>query len=234
MKKLPIYLQKKLESFAITSIADLIKHDYLQVFAWIRDKYPSTSYKALYDLYCIAFDLPLNSLDATTQKQIKQSYSQILPCYAPLQATTIEKYLNLANEQAKLAYDQNEIPIGVVIVKDDQVIAAGHNLSKTSNLVCMHAEIRALTAASERLNSLYLLDCDLYVTIEPCLMCSGAIINSRIKRVIFGAIETKTGAVISQYRIFDNKSTNHQTETCGPIDTPKYSQLLQQFLKSKR
>ncbi|HLX55295.1 MAG TPA: nucleoside deaminase [Aquella sp.] len=234
MQNLPIYLQEKLKSFAINSVADLMEHDYLQVFAWIRDKYPSSGYKILYDLYCIISNFPLNSLDSTTEKQLRQSYKEILPCYAPLDIKTIKKYLDLAHDQAKLAYESNEIPIGVVVVKNNKVIATGHNLSKTANLSWMHAEIRALANASAYLKSPYLTDCDLYVTIEPCLMCSGAIINSRIKRVIFGATEKKTGAVISQYQVFKNKSVNHQTQTSGPVDTAKYSKLLSQFLKSKR
>jgi|GEM_PF-322172 len=234
LQKIPIYLQEKLKSFAINSVTDLIEHDYLQVFAWIRDKYPSSGYKILYDLHCIISNLPLNSLDAITEKQIRQLYKQVLPCYAPLDAITIKKYLDLAHDQAKLAYECNEIPVGVVIVKDDRVIATGHNLSKATSLSGMHAEIKALTNACAYLKSTYLTGCDLYVTIEPCLMCSGAIINSRIKRVIFGALEAKTGAVISQYQVFKNKNVNHQTQTCGPIDTTKYSQLLRQFLKSRR
>jgi tRNA(adenine34) deaminase len=234
VKNLPLYLQEKLKPFAINSVGDLVKHDYLKVFAWIRDKYPSSSYKVLYDLHCIILGLPLNSLDTITQKHIKQSYSQILPCYAPIEAKTINKYLDLAQEQAKLAYAHEEIPIGAVIVKDDRVIASGYNLSKKSNLACVHAEIEVINKAAKYLNTPYLPDCDLYVTIEPCLMCSGAIINSRVKRVIFGALEIKTGAVFSQYRVFENKNVNHKTEVYGPIDTVKYSKLLQQFLKSKR
>lgn len=234
MQTIPLYLQEKLKSFAINSITDLMEQDYLRVFAWIRDKYPSSGYKILYDLHCIIYNIPLNSLDVTTEKQIRQLYEQVLPCYAPLDVITITKYLDLAYDQAKLAYECNEIPIGAVIVKDDQIIATGHNLSKMTGLSYMHAEIKALMSASSYLNSTYFTECDLYVTIEPCLMCSGAIINSRIKRVIFGALEAKTGAVISQYQVFENKNVNHQTQTCGPIDTAKYSALLRQFLKSKR
>jgi tRNA(adenine34) deaminase len=234
MQSIPVYLQEKLNSFAINSVANLKECGYLQVFAWIRDKYPSSSYKILYDLYCMISNLPLNSLDAVTEKQIRQLYKQILPMYAPLDVMTIKKHLELAHDQARLAYEQNEIPIGVVIVKGDKVIATGHNLNKTTNLPGMHAEMRALANASAYLESAYLTGCDLYVTIEPCLMCSGAIINSRVKRVIFGALEGKTGAVISQYQVFKNKNVNHQTQTCGPIDSTKYSELLRQFLRSKR
>lgn len=232
--QIPLYLQEKLKAFTIDSVANLLGHNYLQVFAWIRDKYPSSSYKILYDLYCIVSDLPLNSLDAAQKKQIKQLYTQVLPCYAPLDERVIKKYLDLAYEQAKLASSSNEIPVGAVIVRDNQVIGSGYNLGMGTNLPCMHAEINALTNAAKYLDNIYLAGCDLYVTIEPCLMCSGAIINSRIKRVIFGALQEKTGAVISQYKVFDNKRVNHHTQACGPIDTTKYSNLLKQFLKSRR
>ncbi len=234
IQNIPIYLQGKLKSFAINSVSDLVRYNYLEVFAWLKDRYPSSSYKILYDLYCIASNLPLNSLDATQEKQIRQLYKQLPPCYAPLDITVIKKYLDLAHDQAKLALRCNEIPIGAVVVKDDRVIATGYNLTKTTNLVSMHAEMVALTNASKSLGSLYLSECDLYITLEPCLMCSGAILNSRIKRVFFGAVEAKTGAVISQHQVFKNKNINHQTQVCGPIDTAKYSKLLSQFFIPKR
>jgi tRNA(adenine34) deaminase len=233
-QNIPFYLQEKLKDFTIESLSDLMQYDYLKVFAWLRDIYPSSSYKVLYDLYCIVSNLPLNSLDIAREKHLRQLYKKILPCYAPLKTTSIKRYLDLAYEQSELAGKQNEIPVGVVIVKDEKVIGCGYNFSKTTNLPGMHAEICAITNASRYLNSAYLSGCDLYVTIEPCLMCSGAIINSRIKRVIFGALESKTGAVVSQYQVFDNKAVNHHTQVYGPIDSVKYSKALRNFLQSKR
>lgn len=231
---IPIYLHKPLKSLAINSVADLLKCGYLQVFAWLRDKYPSTSYKTLYDLYCIAAGLPINSLESVMEQELRNSYKQLLPCYTPLSHTTIIKYLDTAFLQAENAYGHNEIPIGAVVVMDDKIIGSGYNQNKSANLVLRHAEMIAIEKASQYLGTSYLSKCDLYVTVEPCLMCSGAIMAGRLKRVIFGATESKTGAVVSQYQVFNNKALNHHTEAIGPINTAKYSQHLRQFLKAKR
>lgn len=204
------------------------------MFAWLKDKYPSSSYKSLYDLYCVISGLKINSLDASQEKQLKVAYNSMLPCYAPLSDSTIQTYLDLAHGQAEIAYCVAEIPIGAVIVKDKQVIASAHNLGVTSNSALAHAEIQVLASAAKYLGTPYLLECDLYVTVEPCLMCSGAIINSRVKRVIFGCGAAKTGAVLNQYQVFNNKAVNHHTQVYGPIDNAKYSKLVQQFLLAKR
>lgn len=231
---LPLYLQDKLRNFGIHSLPDLQQHNYLQVFAWLRDQFPSLSFKTLYDLHCLASEIPLNSLDSEAQLGIRQLYRQILPCYAPLPPEVMTTYLDLAYAQAEMAYLMEEIPVGAIVVTNNKIIAVAHNLTHVSHDTACHAEMQVLTAASNSLNSKYLAECDLYVTLEPCLMCSGAIINRRVKRVIFGAAEPKTGAVISQYQVFDNTAVNSHTEAIGPLDSEKYSALLRKFLKAKR
>ena len=101
------------------------------------------------------------------------------------------KYMDLAYQEALKCLDKDEVPVGAIIVKDNQVIAWGHNLRETTNLATAHAEIIAINMACDKLNSWYLDECTLYVTLEPCVMCSGAIINSRIKRVVFWAFVNK-------------------------------------------
>lgn len=231
---IPFYLQSKLQNFSINSVNEVKQFGYCAVFAWLRDKYPNTSYNTLYDLYCLNYDLPLNSLGKSNLDSIKQSYLNSLPCYIPLIKDTIDRYLNLALEISLEARAIDEIPIGALIVKDDKIIATGYNTTRSTNNSIKHAEVVAINKAQEELDSLYLYNCDLYVTIEPCLMCSGVIINSRVKRVIFGAIEPKTGAVTSQYQVFNNKNVNHHTQVIGPLDNKKYSRALSEFLKAKR
>jgi len=218
MHNLPIYLQKKLAYLGINSIADLQKENYLRVFAWLRDKYQGISYKTLYDLFCLTNNVELNSLSKLEKQNILDDYKQIGPCYTPVAVDTIIKYLDLANKQAEFAFNNNEIPIGAVIVKDGLVIASSYNQTQLNNNVILHAEINVINEAQKILGTTRLVDCDLYVNIEPCLMCSGAIVLSRLKRLFFGARELKTGAALSQYQVFVNKMVNHHTEIIGPVD----------------
>ena len=102
-----------------------------------------------------------------------------------------EKFMKEALKEAKKAYDKLEVPVGCVIVKDKKIIARAHNLKESKSDTTKHAEIIAIQKASKKLNSWRLLDCDMYVTLEPCSMCAGAIIHSRIKRLFFGAKEQK-------------------------------------------
>ena len=122
------------------------------------------------------------------------------------------KYMELALEEAKLAALEDEVPIGCVIVKDDKVIAKAHNLRETNNDPLGHAETLAIKKASEVLNDWQLVDCELYVTIEPCIMCAGAIIQSRIKKVIYGAPDLKGGAFGSSINVLDAENINHRPE----------------------
>ena len=229
---LPFYLQQKLHQFGINDVNSLCKRDYLHVFQWLKDVYPSVGYRALFDLHCLVNQLPLNSLNQEAQRQLKSSYKQLLPQHAPLALTTITKYLDMA--RLMVTTGTHEIPVGAIIVKDNEVISFGTNQTITNNNITHHAEIVAITNAANKLGNHRLNECDLYVTIEPCLMCVGAIIHSRIKRLVFGAIEPKTGAVISQYQALNNISVNKHTEAIGPVDNNLYAQDLQLFLRAKR
>ena len=106
-----------------------------------------------------------------------------------------EKFMKEALKEAKKAYNKLEVPVGAVIVKDGKIIARGYNQKETKTDTTKHAEIIAIQKASQKLKSWRLLDCEMYVTLEPCSMCAGAIINSRIKKVYYGTSDNKTGAV---------------------------------------
>lgn len=229
---IPYYLQSRLNHFGINTIEELFKYDYRLVYQWIKDIYPSVSNKVLLDLYSIYNNLPLNNLDIDTKSMIKKELKEYPPHYAPLTQNTINKYLNQAVETSLKT--TTEIPVGALIVKDDLVIASGYNQTIKGNNILLHAEIVAINEASKKLANYRLDGCDLYVTIEPCLMCVGAIIHSRIKRVIYGAVEPKSGAITSQFQVLNNISVNKHTEAIGPIDNEIYSKTLVQFLKSKR
>jgi tRNA(adenine34) deaminase len=145
-----------------------------------------------------------------------------------------EQYMRLAIEQAQLAKEKEEIPIGAILVKDNQVIATGNNQSISNNDPSAHAEIICLRAAGVILNNYRHTDCILYVTIEPCCMCVGAMINARIKKVIFGALAPKTGAIISNQQLLTQQYFNHTIEYTHGIFATECSTIIQDFFSNKR
>lgn len=145
-----------------------------------------------------------------------------------------EKYMREALKEAQKAYDKLEVPVGCVIVKDDKIIARGHNLKETKLDTTKHAEIIAIQKASKKLQSWRLLDCDMYVTLEPCSMCAGAIINSRIKNLYIGAIDEKTGAAGSVLNLFEDFTFNHKVEVYKDILSSECEKMLKDFFKELR
>lgn len=145
-----------------------------------------------------------------------------------------EKWMKEAIKQAKKAVQKDEVPIGCVIVKDDQIIARAYNKREMKQCSTAHAEILAIEKACKKLGSWRLEDCDLYVTLEPCPMCSGAIIQSRIRNVIFGAYDPKGGCMGSNMNINDVRGFNHYPDIEGGILQDECSRLLKDFFKAKR
>jgi len=144
------------------------------------------------------------------------------------------KYMLEALKEAELAKLEDEVPIGCVIVKDDQIIARAHNQREVTNNPLGHAETIAIKKASEVLNDWQLVDCDLYVTIEPCIMCGGAIIQSRIRKVIYGAPDLKGGAFGSSINILDAQNINHRPEIVKGILEEECTKIIKDYFKSKR
>lgn len=128
----------------------------------------------------------------------------------------------------------DEVPVGVVIVKNDVIISRGHNARETMKSAIAHAEIAAIEEACRALGGWRLLDCDLYVTLEPCPMCAGAAVNARMKRIIFGAYDKKSGACGSVYNIACDERLNHRVEVIPGILEKECRELLQEFFKRKR
>ncbi|MDD7280477.1 MAG: nucleoside deaminase [Erysipelotrichaceae bacterium] len=145
-----------------------------------------------------------------------------------------EKYMKEAIKQAKKAYEQDEVPIGCVIVKDDKIIARAYNKREKLQQSYAHAEMLAIQKACKKLNTWRLEDCDLYVTLEPCPMCAGAIIQSRIRNVYFGAYDKKGGSVMTCTNLFDVKEYNHHPHYFSGIMEEECSILLKNFFKEKR
>lgn len=144
-----------------------------------------------------------------------------------------EKYMSLAIKEAKKARDKKEVPIGAVILKNGKVIARGHNLRESKQNSLKHAEIIAIDKACKKLKNFRLEECDLYVTVEPCLMCAGAIVQSRVRKVYFGACDEKYGAVVSVANAFDIKA-NHKVEFEYGVCKEECEILVKDFFKELR
>ncbi|MBE6799210.1 MAG: nucleoside deaminase [Ruminococcaceae bacterium] len=143
------------------------------------------------------------------------------------------EFMSQALLLAKKAGAEGEVPVGAVIVRDGEVIATGQNRRETQKNATRHAEIEAIEKACEVLGSWRLEDCELYVTLEPCPMCAGAIINARIPKVVYGATDIKGGACDSVVNLF-NLPFNHKPDVWAGICEQECSELLQEFFKGKR
>lgn len=143
-------------------------------------------------------------------------------------------FMQQALQQAQLAAAAGEVPVGAVVVQHGRVIATGRNSPISDHDPSAHAEIKALRAAAQVLGNYRLVDCELYVTLEPCIMCVGAMLHARLKRVVFGAYDPKTGAAGSQLNIFANQALNHQTESTGGVLAAECTAVLQDFFKQRR
>jgi len=140
-----------------------------------------------------------------------------------------EYYMKIALEEAYKAYYEGEVPVGAVVVTENRIIVRAHNLTETLNDVTAHAEMQAITAAENYLGGKYLDDCTLYITLEPCVMCAGALSWARIGRIVFGATDEKRG-----YSKYTNDIFHPKTEIVGGILEKKCAELVRKFFKAKR
>ena len=146
----------------------------------------------------------------------------------------IEKYMRLALKQAQKAEKLDEVPIGAVIVLNGKVISYGHNLMEKTQIATRHAEMVAIEKACKKLKSWRLDGAELFVTIEPCPMCAGAIANARIKKVYFGAYEPKSGSAESKFNVLSDSGLNHKVEFTGGILENECREIIKNYFKLKR
>jgi tRNA(adenine34) deaminase len=145
-----------------------------------------------------------------------------------------DKFMQLALEQAQHAWDLGEVPVGAVVVKDGEVIAVGYNQPIGKHDPTAHAEIVALRAAAAKLGNYRLPGCELYVTLEPCVMCSGAMMHARLAKVVYGAADPKTGAGGSVVNLFEQEQLNHHTEIAGGVMAEECGAMLRSFFAARR
>ncbi|MGA9110307.1 MAG: tRNA adenosine(34) deaminase TadA [Smithella sp.] len=143
-------------------------------------------------------------------------------------------FMKIALEEAQDAYCRGEVPVGAVLVLEGNILARAHNSPIMRNDPTAHAEILALRQAGEKFGNYRLTGAELYVTLEPCIMCAGAIIQARISRVIFGARDPKCGAVVSLYNILADKRLNHQVEITERILPDECGEIISRFFQEKR
>ena len=136
--------------------------------------------------------------------------------------------------EARKGWEKNEVPVGAVVVRDNEIIARAHNQPITGCNPVAHAEILALQDAARMISNYRLVDCDLYITLEPCTMCAGAIVHSRIRRVIFGAFEPKAGAAVSVTQVFSQPQMNHQVEVVSGVLEQECSAMISDFFRARR
>ena len=151
-----------------------------------------------------------------------------------MEQRTHEKYMRLALKEAQKAYDLKEVPIGCVIVRDGYVIAKGYNRRNTDRNVLNHAELDAIRTACKKVKDWRLEDCTIYITLEPCPMCAGAIVQARIPKVVVGAMNPKAGCAGSVVNLLDMQGFNHQCEVITGILEEDCSQMLTTFFKELR
>ena len=148
--------------------------------------------------------------------------------------TQDEKFMAQALKEAEISANFDEVPVGAVIVKDGKIIARGHNLRECKNDPTAHAEIIAIRKACRKLKSWRLEGCTIYVTIEPCSMCAGTLLWTRIQRIVYGSNDPKGGALGSSYNLFDVKNINHHPEIIRGVLESRCSSLMTSFFRSKR
>jgi len=147
---------------------------------------------------------------------------------------SVDNFMSEALRLAREGEQLGEVPVGAVVVKGNQIIGRGFNQPISACDPTAHAEMVALRDAAKHLNNYRLVDCDLYVTIEPCAMCAGAIVHSRIRKVFFGATEPKAGALVSTQQFFNSPQLNHRVEQEAGILETECREVVQQFFKNKR
>ena len=145
-----------------------------------------------------------------------------------------ESWMEQALEQARMAAQAGEVPVGALVIKDGEIIGLGHNRNLLDHDPAAHAEIVALRQAAARLGNHRLTGCEMFVTIEPCAMCAGALVHARLARLVYGASDPKAGAAGSVLQVLNHPGLNHKMEVRSGVLAEKCSEILQKFFREKR
>lgn len=223
-----------LNSLGIQTLEDLHAHGSVKAFLLLKAAGLTITRSTLWQLEALIRSIKPQDLRPSEKAELLEKLKQHPPVdvFPPL--AEMEHFMREALAQAEQSAAVGEIPVGAVVVRKGEVIAAAHNTCVTGCSISRHAEINALSAAGEVLKNYRLDGCDVYITLEPCSMCTGALIQARVRRVIYGAAEPKTGAAGSVLDLFADVRLNRHTAVKGGILADECSEMLRRFFSSRR
>ena len=225
---------RTLHSLGIRSRSDLRQTGAATAFLLLKAAGLTITRSTLWQLAAAEADISAHQLSAPDKAALLHTLKHHPPAALPPPPDQAARLMAAALDKARQAAAENEVPVGALIVRDGQILAAAHNACAAQNSVAAHAEILALTAAGQSLGTPRLDSCDAYITLEPCPMCASALMQARIKRVIFAAAEPKSGAAGSVCNLFADTRLNAHTAVFGGIMAEESRTLLQAFFRSRR
>ncbi|MBR7059921.1 MAG: tRNA-specific adenosine deaminase [Neisseriaceae bacterium] len=223
-----------LHSWGIFTPEDLAKIGAVSTFLQLKAHGLTLTRSVLWRLDAFSRGLSLQEIDEVRKQQLNNELKNHPPVKIFPTMEKMNYFMQTALSIAKNALDIGEIPVGAIVVRNNEIIACSHNSCLIESSVSSHAEINAINLAAKKLGRYHLSDCDLYVTLEPCAMCAGAIINARINRLIFGLPELKSGMAGSVGNLFANRKLNSHTAVLGNICAKESHLLLSIFFDRKR
>lgn len=232
--KLAPSLLKALASIGIHTSHDLRQQGAVATFLLLKAKGCTITNSILWQLHAICSNLKTPHISDEEKKQLLQAVKQHPPVAIFPEMEQMQYFMQHALIQAQLAAEKGEVPVGAVVVHHQQMIASAHNSCISDCDISRHAELSALSQAGQKMGNYRLDNCDVYITLEPCAMCASALIQARVKRVIFGASEPKTGAAGSVINLFSDGILNQHTAIYGGVLAEKCQNVLQQFFQKRR
>lgn len=225
---------RHLAALHIHTLADLKQRGVVTAFALLKASGATVTKTVLWQMSALCEHTHPQHLDAEHKQGLQDALKALPPMHLPPNESEQQRFMQAALAQAQAAADLGEIPIGAVVVYQGHIIAQAHNECMAQHFVGAHAEMLALQRAGQALGSYRLPECDVYVTVEPCVMCCGALLQARVKRVLYGIAEPKTGAVQSHLQLAAHPELNHHTAFFAGIAADSCRLLMQDFFKSKR
>lgn len=233
----PPFSQKVLDTLNkldLKTVEQLTQLGAISAFLHLKESGLTITRSTLWQLYAITEQQHLSDITDEKKKQLLSQLKAHPPIAIFPETTTLNNYMTQALLEAKKAYNIEEIPIGCIIVYRNQIIGRGYNQSRLKNLISAHAELIAIQEASSFIKNFRLENCDLYTTVEPCPMCASAIIQARIRRVIIGTMEPRTGAAGSVIDLFGSRNINQHTAVYKGVLQKQCQNILHDFFRAKR